>query len=467
MSLLTGYLVYLPAALSGILWIHQLWRGNRASSLLFKAGLGTGLGLGFASLLAFLLLSVTKGLDAFMAIQFILLACGIVLAWINWKNNPLLPVRIELIRIQKILSGVFLFVLVITLAATIMEGSRAPSGQIDAWLIYNRTARFIFRDPGNWQTIASPKLYWLFHADYPLLVPVNIAGAWKALGSENIYAAQAQSAYYLFGLICVLTGALGFLRSTGQAVLAGIVLLGMPVIFVAATRQEADIPLSFFILSSMALLFLYNQEVSPAFISLSGLAAGFAAWTKNEGLLFLITGGIAWSLLLYSRKQTGRLKWYFLGLFLPTLVVLAFNFFLAPPNDIIGVELFPSLFTRLTSTKIFVTIAQKFMAQFFTFGGGSITIFLLVVYGLILGLDRSKNQRLPAMAAVSALLLQLGGYFLVFMLTPHDINWQLRSSLYRLILHLVPAALLILFATITDPETVFSSTEKPSVSARL
>jgi hypothetical protein len=59
--------------------------------------------------------------------------------------------------------------------------------------------------------------------------------------------------------------------------------------------QYADIPLSFFFLATVALVHFYRQRSVQipdgrpiCLLVLAGVAAGFAAWTKNEGLLFLV-----------------------------------------------------------------------------------------------------------------------------------------------------------------------------------
>ncbi len=76
--------------------------------------------------------------------------------------------------------------------------------------------------------------------------------------------------------------------------LGAIALLATPSFVEQGAWQYADIPLSFFYLATIVLLSLYDERTqeassqSPAgLLALGGVAAGFAAWTKNEGVLFL------------------------------------------------------------------------------------------------------------------------------------------------------------------------------------
>jgi 4-amino-4-deoxy-L-arabinose transferase-like glycosyltransferase len=259
-------------------------------------------------------------------------------------------------------------------------------------------------------------------------------------------------------------GALAHLRTTCQSLLAGVALLALPVFYYTAAREEADLAVAFFILTTLALLFLYHNERRPVLIVLAGLSAGFAGWTKNEGLLFLLTGSFAWLLMLYRQREIKQLKWYALGLALPLAVILYLKLFLTPPNDLFDQSNQAGLLDRLTNFERFSVIGRYYYGQLFGFGSGKLTIFLIAVYGLIVGLNKAGNRGKPALAATIAILLQLAGYFMIYVLTPHDLDWHLRTSMYRLMIHVFPAMLFTFFVSITDPETIFTTESNPSIS---
>jgi hypothetical protein len=54
------------------------------------------------------------------------------------------------------------------------------------------------------------------------------------------------------------------------------------------------------------------------------------------------------------------------------------------------------------------------------------------------------------------LLIQLLGYFAIYVVTPHDLEWHLAFSLTRSIYHLFPTALLLLFLVTDTPESIFA-----------
>ena len=54
------------------------------------------------------------------------------------------------------------------------------------------------------------------------------------------------------------------------------------------------------------------------------------------------------------------------------------------------------------------------------------------------------------------LLVQLLGYFATYLVTPRDLEWHLAFSLTRIIYHVFPTALFLLFLVTDPPESIFS-----------
>jgi 4-amino-4-deoxy-L-arabinose transferase-like glycosyltransferase len=88
----------------------------------------------------------------------------------------------------------------------------------------------------------------------------------------------------------LLAGVVARLRGATTGLLAGLVLLSTDYFLRHGAYQYADTPLSFFILATLALTFLHARKLArgPGLLVLAGLCATCAAWTKNEGLLFLL-----------------------------------------------------------------------------------------------------------------------------------------------------------------------------------
>ncbi len=459
MSILLGFLVYLPSALAGGLLLHQLWPGNQPARLLLKFGLGVGLGLGLTSLLYFLSLLFFNVQWDFLAIQLILFAFGLALTWINRKQNPILPFpeKITLSRLQKSLLAAYGVLVFITIASYFANALMNPHGGFDAWMIYNRTARFFYRGQGDWLTAFSQQIYWQFHADYPLLLSLNVTGAWNALGNEIMRAPQAHGAYMLFGMLCLLMGAVAFTRTTGQSLLAGLVLLGTPVFVYESPREAADLTLAFFVLAVIVSIFLYSRKQKPLWLVLAGFASVLAAWTKNEGLLFILAVCLAVAFLAFRLRNLKVIIPFGLGLAFPLAIILYFKFFIAPSNDLFANTNQTSLLEMLTDINRYKLIFSEFIDHIVWFGRSHISILAaLLIYMLIVKPSPRASDHTAYLACSLILAVQFFGYFAIYVVTPHDLDWHLRTSLGRLIMQLYPAALFLFFASLSDPETVFA-----------
>jgi hypothetical protein len=181
------------------------------------------------------------------------------------------------------------------------------------------------------------------------------------------------------------------------------------------------------------------------------MAASFAAWTKNEGLLFLAALLIAHGLMaLKSRSSTGVRDFVLLlvGALPPLFVVLWFKLRLAPPGD-----LFTSgalLTHRLLDPHRYWVIVNWYGKEFLRFGNWGFlpeTLLLVVLYFLA---NKTKDRRNPSclLTGIITLSLTLIGYFAIYLITPYDLYWHLRFSLNRLFLQLWPSAVLLFFLRI-------------------
>jgi hypothetical protein len=183
------------------------------------------------------------------------------------------------------------------------------------------------------------------------------------------------------------------------------------------------------------------------------VAAGLAAWTKNEGLLFaVIVGAVAMA----RGLSTGL--WRTVGAFLTGLAVallpvMYFKFGIAPPNDIVASDPWLRLHAVLDGSRHRL-ILQSLWRDLGRFGEWSTTPFVAMLLPMIGGGWKRLNAREWAVAAVLALVL--AGYYLVYLLTHMDLTFHLDSSLVRLLLQLWPGAVFLWCLAISFPSTTFT-----------
>lgn len=335
--------------------------------------------------------------------------------------------------------------------------AREPHGDWDAFSIWNLRARFLYRSGDDWPDTFSPVL---FHTDYPLLVSALVARAWVHAGQESTAGPMAVAILF-FGLTAgTLASGLNWLRGGGQGWLAGMVLLVSFPFVHAAGQQYADVPLSFFMLAAVAGLAIQDQLPMPGWwLTLgSGVAAGLAAWTKNEGVLFvgvLVASRLAvhgWNRSWRRLVQEGAL--FAMGLLPAGLALGVLKLGFAPPNDLLAGQGEATLRRLLDLTRHARVLAAAGQ-QLWEFG--PLLLVVLAAYALLVG-QPPEGQRCQHVGFPWLVLcLMAAGYYLVYVTTPHDLAWHLSTSLVRLIVQLWPLGLFATFLTVDAPQFSFSA----------
>lgn len=458
MTLLITVGIFLLPVLSGGMFVHLLWPERDISLLSFKVFLGIGIGLGLSSLLYFLYLFAFAGRHWFVFLQLaIFLGLLAITVRTERERGSFSMPRFNLSRTQFILAGIAAIVLVVSLFGTASYLLRRQQGDWDAWMMYNRSARFIFRDQPHWLDSFSRQMDPIFHADYPLLLALNVASGWDTLGVESAYVQMLQSALFALATLGILVSALAALKSVGQASLGLIVLWGTPTLVNEGAREMADLPLAFFILSTAILIHLHFVYKKPALIVLAGLTAGLAAWTKNEGSLFVIAAGAGLIAACLRDKPWRVLFRYVLGLAFPFVTVVCFKLFLAPPSDVLSNGAARSIQQILEPSR-HLEIVQYLGRELFSFGGWT-KLFgvlpVLLVYFLLFRLPVNKELRPAFLAVITMLAVQLLGDYGVYLITPYDLTWHLSYSIERIVLQIFPVIAFLVLCASQTPEMIF------------
>src|SRR5579871_390942 len=362
-------------------------------------------------------------------------------------------------RFQRLLTVAFLMALCVALYAAIMHALAYPEGDgWDSFAIWNLRARFLFCG-GNehWRDGFTQLLPWS-HPDYPLLLPASIAHFWIFLGRDAAAVPAVIGFAFTFSTVGMLYAALAILRGRTRAKLAALMLLATPAFITLGTSQYVDVPLGFFLLGAVVLLALQRERGSGlrGLAILAGISAGFAAWTKNEGLLFAEALILVSVLDVVRRKYTTasrrELAWLLAGSLPLLLLVLSYKHWITGPGDLFSSP--AVMLERLEQLTRYGIVAKWFAKDLLRFGGWFLvpgSVLLVALYFLkrrnTVGVQKFAHSR-----SIVALLITLAGYFAIYLITPRDLYWHLRFSLDRLFLQLWPSAIFFTFLTMTEPE---------------
>jgi hypothetical protein len=442
---------FLPAILIGILviaHIHpKLFSENLFLALFFSISLGTGI----TSCSYFLWSYFSSPNTSFYFLLEVLLIIGLALS--AYKRKLLIINRFQCFASDN-RTGIFLSLLgIVMITLGIIAFSNLtqtdPHGRYDAWAIWNLRARLIARSGLEWKLIFNPAI---FHADYPLLLPLSIARIWVLTGKESLLVPQITAFIFTFLTAGVLGSALYRLKSQYHGWLSVIVLLGTPWIIFFGSKQFADLPQSVYILCAVV-SFAYaltGSDQKRSWIVLSGLFAGLAGWTKNEGMLFIVCFiSVSIPVFWLMRKTDGfwkNLGFFLGGLSLPLGIILLFKLTLAPANDLIDTGNFAATINLLISPDRYSLVWREIAGFPEQLGGWKFPVYLILIVFVCVFFDRIKPEdRLQKFAIGLILLFQWVGYFLIFVITPHDIHTHVVQAYDRLLVHIYPSFLFWLF----------------------
>ncbi len=466
-----GALSIAAPALAGFFIISALLPGRTIlTQLPLKASLGAGLGAGIYSSCYFAwalfppfsiirLVIMESGLLALSALFYCLMH-GHGHNFPAMEQEPANPVP----RMERALECGFYCALTVMSGTFVLCGLILPHGGWDAWQTWNLLARIMSRGGDQWTTGFSAILA-PHHPDYPLLLPALIARGWKYAGGETVYVQIAVAALYSYGTIILLFAALAAVKCRSQGFLAGLILTGTPSFVLLGAEQWADVPLGFYFLATFVMLALRDRFFAGnnCLVILAGVLAGFSSWTKNEGLLFLATVILArFIAILRFSAFTNALKetlFFISGTSMVIIIVLYFKIAIAPPNDIFSAQGHGETWHRLLQFSNYPQIVKAFFTSSF---GAIPFLYMLLIYPVCLGKNTPPSARAAVLTGTIALALMLCGYFFVYVITPYDICWHLKTSLSRLFIQLWPSFLFLFFLVMRTPEQALSLPAKRS-----
>jgi hypothetical protein len=329
---------------------------------------------------------------------------------------------------------------------------RSPHGGTDGWAIWDSHARYMFAGGPTWKRDMENT----FHPDYPFLLPGMIVHAWRYIGNNVPDAAGFIGLLFELAGIAVLAATLVKLRHRTVALLMAFVLIGSPRYVLHSLSHYADVPLSVFLLSTVALICLYEEEASRPLgpMVLAGFMAGCAAWTKNEGLPFLLLTSAAlfvpffWMPLAALR----RIMAFAAGLAIPLAAIVYFKMTTAFPNEIFGGLNSSELMAKILNPDRYLIIFGHFLTNGWSFGGWVFNPFIpILAFVGLSGANREIFRSFSWRTGVAIIVMLLATYYAIYVITPLG-PLDLESSLDRLLMHVWPVCLLL--AGMTVPRRV-------------
>jgi hypothetical protein len=446
--------------------VALLWpagtRGPRAQRLV-AAFLGFGVGHGVTSCVVFIYLLVHGRADsAYWLVELTLLACLLVVYWIANRRErgvsapaPAVHPDVSAGRFATLLPIAYYTTAAMALTTVALRSWQAPHGGYDAWVIWNARARAIFRSGDAWRDNIWNAAIGHVQLDYPLMLPLSVLRAWMYAGAETTVAPALLAWLFTAATIGLLTAAVAALCGRLHGYVAGIILLGHLFFMLHANSQLAEAPLNLFYLGALVLIAFHNAS-QPATdrgtMIAAGLVAGLAAWTKNEGLLFLFALAVAHGgVVIYSaglREYLRQVSALAAGLLPLAAVIVYFKIQFAAPNMLIAGLSTPHAADLIADLHRYLAIGRQIAKRLILYEGLGISMtYVLALLAVCFGMTRRHIVSVAQIAFVVTIMFCafIGIYLVAVPGSGGTISAFIGGSIDRLLLQLWPAVVFAFF----------------------
>jgi len=304
-------------------------------------------------------------------------------------------------------------------------------GDWDAWAIWNNHAAFL-RSPEHWRNMLANTTS---HPDYPLCLPATIA-FFQRLAGPQLLIPFLVSFVIMFWIpviiyiehykknIVIALAALLFFATNESYIIRGL-------------SQYADTMLAFFFLA--ALVCMNYAEENKKYISLAAAFLGCCMWTKNEGIVLAVIFCLFYIDVLFAPRN---IKYTLGGIALPFAALLTFKLAYAPANDMVAGQAKTKLSELLTlpRAKMIWDFFKVNLGKHFTYIKPAFCLYILACI-----MQRKWPER-----QMWLLICCMLAYFLIYMITPRDLEWQLATSQDRLMHQLMPAMMYVIVSKLAE-----------------
>ena len=458
---MTVLLPFLIAFLVGFLLSKILIKLDKPIELfLLRIFIGIGLGIGVISILNFISLMLlsnktsyfnSKIFNKILAVLTAILIIYILISEIHkiFRIKKSVHVSMQFILLSLVLAIAMVFIF----DRFWMISAGNSHGGWDAWAIWNLHASFIYFGGDEWRNLFTDILRWS-HVDYPLMTPSMIVFGWKILGNNSRFIPMILGAIYTFGTIGVTYAALLYLRNYKIASIA-VLILGFTLTFIReGASQYADVPLAFYIscVFSLLLIVTSRKNLDYKLFVLIGILLGFSTWTKNEGIVFVV---IFFLVLGIKEVLNKSIEWKMWGAlligFIPIEFVLLIFKSITIGNGMVNSLSLQGIMSKLLDYERYKIVIKNTITYLLQFGQKDFSVFIIITILLIItGIKFSLNNN-GIVIGFGVLITTFILYLFIYVLTPNDIDWHMRTSFLRLVVQLYPSLIICLFTIMRDP----------------
>jgi len=434
--------IYLVGSLGLIVFNNKLFKKQ---NLFLNLGLSWGVG-NAVLILIFYVLGFTGKLDL------IQLRSGVGLFVLVLITGIFVLIKSKMIKWQfKWQNWLLLLGILIFLLPLIRNSFFAPLNYWDALGVWLIKAKTLFYFPGVTDSgFFKESFYSYTHQDYPLGLPLLVTAFYRLAGFINDQAVQFYLLGYFINFIFLLTGTMIEMGKNRISLInifvITLLIIEMPNMILFSHNGYADIPIAFFMAAAMKLfidLFLEKKaalETLPLLILMALTSANF----KVEGYPFVGVIGITLLLMqLVKPKNLKKLPFIKIGLAIligltPIIIWEVYKARQGISGTYAGAGLAMMNFSKLK------TIIHYYLNELIDTNRYLLTLILAFFVYVIEVLLMISKKMIVLLLPHLIIFGQLAAYTIIFLVSPHQLIWQL-SSFERIVLPLIGMLFMLIF----------------------
>ena len=301
-------------------------------------------------------------------------------------------------------------------------------GGWDAWAIWNLHSRYL-TDPAHWKNMFANTDS--EHPDYPLCLPATLAFLMRLTADHFSLLIP-----FLFALIITISAPLlifyELLKKNAVVACITFYLCAQNVFYIASgMSQYADTLLALLFLAAIVSIQYVPQSRRYVAVCAALLVSG--AWVKNEGAILALVFFLFYAATFFSRKN---LLYTLGGTALPLLTLILFKINCPIHNDMLA-SVSGNTLQHIWEQERYSLIYRAFILnlneKFYFVKIG------MIVCTIVAGIQKKMPGK-QSLILISCTLVYLG----IYVLTHRDLNWQLGTSLDRLMHQLMPATVYVI-----------------------
>ncbi|MCI5123199.1 MAG: hypothetical protein D3925_01660 [Candidatus Electrothrix sp. AR5] len=346
-------------------------------------------------------------------------------------------------KTERILIGLLLGIILAAVFWSFIMSVVVVPDDWDAWAIWGSKARVLAQGTGPLYDVTR-----FGHPDYPLLWPTVWAfSGWLAGGWEECWS-KGWGAFFLFFCVWEVVDIVREqCRSLTAGLLAGALLVSIPNVPLLASWSYAEAPLWLMMTCGLACFLRWQSGTGRDGVVIIGLFAAAAAYTKNEGILFVVLLGVLFFL-------SGRSSLRAASIYVLTFVLcyLLWWYWTRIYHDLgshatSGLHLdagsLHQAAERIPHAGEAIFKMWRDIRQWNIVGFGIAPALLWALFRL----RHEKHHLLNLLLPVG----MLAGYLVVILLHSNEIYWQIGTAWNRLTVQVLPLLLIILVCLYFSP----------------